>query len=174
MARRAGNGLSVLLLALSSSALTPTATAGTHRAAAPSGVYCGPQEGFYGKDRWTYADVLVCLHFEGGPEGELKVNTHNNTYFWGGAWYSASITNRAKWEVDGTVSKGGQTDGYHVGAFQAARDGYAPGRHLPVLKECGTYQVTMKFHQNGAHWLDPEWDIKSGVRTYQIDVPCKG
>ncbi|MEU2854176.1 hypothetical protein [Streptomyces syringium] len=162
----------VAVMALSVSFLAPAATAAEHRAAAvPPGDYCGPQEGFYGGGRYTYAEVQVCLHFEDGGPPEVRVSTHNNSYYWGGAWYNAGAGNPAEWRAEGTVGKAGQTANYSAALRQESANGWAGGGQLPA-GECGAATVTLNFRQNGPYWTGGDYDIDSGERTYQVDVPC--
>ncbi|MFC5143525.1 hypothetical protein [Streptomyces aureoversilis] len=162
----------IAVLALSGSLFVTTATAAEHRAAAvPPGDYCGPQEGFYGGGQYTYAEVRVCLHFEDGGSSEVRVSTHNNSYYWGSSWYNASANYPAYWRAEGAVSKGGQTADYSVSHRQESRDGWA-GAAQSAARECGAATVTLNFHQNGPYWTGSDNDIDSGERTYQIDVPC--
>ncbi|MFI1253852.1 hypothetical protein ACH4U6_08635 [Streptomyces netropsis] len=159
-------------VALAGSFLVPAATAAEQRAAAvPPGDYCGPQEGFYGGGQYTYAEVQVCLHFEGGGPPEVRVSTHNNSYYWGSAWYNASASYPAQWKAEGAVSEGGRTADYSASLRQESRDGWAGGGRLPD-GECGTATVTLNFHQSGPYWTGSDNDIDSGERTYRVDVPC--
>ncbi|MFI9240683.1 hypothetical protein [Streptomyces sp. NPDC053079] len=162
----------IAVLTVSGSLFATTATAAEHRAAAvPPGDYCGSQEGFYGGGQYTYAEVQACLHFEDGGPPEVRVSTHNNSYYWGSAWYNASASYPAQWRAEGAVSKDGQTATYSASLRQESRDGWAGGGQLPA-SECGAATVTLNFHQSGPYWTGSDNDINSGERTYQIDVPC--
>ncbi len=162
----------IAAVVLSGSLLMPTATAAEQRAAAvPPGDYCGPRESLYGKGQYTYAEVQVCLHFEASGSPEVRVSTHNNSYYWGNAWYNASASYPAHWKADGAVSKGGQTASYSASLRQESRDGWAGGGQLPTV-ECGTATATLNFRQSGPYWTGSDNDIDSGERTYQIDIPC--
>ncbi|MFF5130096.1 hypothetical protein ACFY41_24560 [Streptomyces syringium] len=75
------------------------------------------------------------------------------------------------------MSKGGQTAHYSASLRQESANGWAGGGQLPA-GECGaatvtvTVTVTLNFRQSGPYWTGSEYDIDSGERTYQVDVPC--
>ncbi len=168
---RIGAGLTVALLALSGLASGTTATAAEHRAAAPSGDYCAAQESFYGSGQYIYAEAQVCLRFGSGGS-EVRVNVSNSQYYWGGSWYSASSSYPAYWTVSGALSQSGQSGNYSVPQVkQTSLDGSGSGGSPAVLNGCGSYSVTMTFHQVGPYWGDDQ-AIDSGQRTYAIDAPC--
>ncbi|MET8678001.1 hypothetical protein ABZW18_10520 [Streptomyces sp. NPDC004647] len=171
LARTIGASLSVALLALPGLALGNTAMAAEHRAAAPAGDYCAPKTQLYSEDRWTYAEAQVCLRF--GPGGnEVRVNNSQPQYYWGSAWYNASSRYPASWSASGTVTKSGESENYATPSpvTQGSAEGSASGGSPAVLNGCGTYSVTMTFHQAGPYWN--EIPIDSGELTYDINVPC--
>lgn len=170
-ARRIGAGLTVALLALSGLATGTTATAAEHRAAAPSGDYCATKGSFYGSGQYTYAEAQVCLRF-GPSSNAVVVKDSNSQYYYGGSWYSASSSYPANWTASGTLSKSGQSGNYSVPQVkQTSLNGSGSGGSPAVLNGCGSYSVTMTFHQVGPYWGDDQ-AIDSGQRTYTIDVPC--
>ncbi|MFI6684021.1 hypothetical protein [Streptomyces sp. NPDC050485] len=172
--RKVAAGLGVALLALSGSVLTMPAVAAEQRAAAvPAGDYCGPTESFYGGGSYTYAEVQVCLRFGSGGN-QVIVKTSNDQYQWGGSWYNASSTYPAQWNATGSVSISGQSGSYATPnpVTQGSSNGSADGGSPAALSACGTYNVTMTFHQIGPYWTDSSNDIDSGQRSYQVSVPC--
>ncbi|MFI1742628.1 hypothetical protein [Streptomyces sioyaensis] len=171
IARRIGAGLTLALLALPVLATGTAATAAEHRAAAPSGDYCAAKESFYGSGQYTYAEAQVCLRF-GSGSNEVRVNNSNSQYYYGGSWYSASSSYPANWTASGTLSNSGQSGNYSVPQVkQTSLNGSASGGSPAVLNGCGSYSVTMTFHQVGPYWSQDQ-AIDSGQRTYTIDVPC--
>ncbi|MEU2717838.1 hypothetical protein [Streptomyces sp. NPDC007205] len=172
--RKVAASLGVAMLALSGSVLTMPAVAAEQRAVAvPAGDYCGPAESFYGGGSYTYAQVQVCLRFASGGN-QVIVKTSNDQYQYGGSWYNASSTYPAKWNATGSVSISGQPGNYATPnpVTQGSASGSASGGSPAALSACGTYSVTMTFHQNGPYWTDSSNDIDSGQRSYQVGVPC--
>ncbi|MFI9311597.1 hypothetical protein [Streptomyces triculaminicus] len=170
---RYGVGLAVAVLALSASLLHSPAAAAEHRAAAaPTGDYCSSAEEFYGGGQYTYARVQVCLRF--GSSNQVIVNNNQTQYLWGGSWYYADNNYPARWNATGSVSKSGQSGNYATPnpVTQGSANGWASGGSPAVLNGCGSYSVTMTFHQNGPYWTDSSYDINSGQRSYTISVPC--
>ncbi|MER6029803.1 hypothetical protein [Streptomyces sp. NPDC001851] len=166
-------GLGAILLALSGATLA-TPAAGQQRAAAvPAGDYCGPNQSFYGGGQYTYAEAQACLRF-GSSGNQVIVNNRNAQYYWGGSWYVATSSYPAKWYASGSVSIGGQSGNYATPnpVTQGSANGSASGGSPAALSACGTYNVTMTFHQNGPYWTDSGQDIDSGQRSFQISVPC--
>ncbi|MER5780182.1 hypothetical protein ABT104_00425 [Streptomyces mobaraensis] len=165
-------GLGATLLALSGTALVTPATAAQQRAAAaPTGDYCANAEQLYGGGQYTYGRAQVCLRFGSGGN-QVVVKSSEAQYYWGNAWYYASSDYPVNWNASGTVSKSGQSGSYSVRLQQPGRSGSAASNPLAALNGCGSYSVTMTFHQNGPYWTDSSNDIDSGQRSYQISVPC--
>ncbi|MFF4533581.1 hypothetical protein ACFY1P_30440 [Streptomyces sp. NPDC001407] len=167
--RTAAIGVGAAALALTGSVLAVPADA-QEPAVAQAGTYCGPTEGFYGGGQYTYADVQLCLRADSSGSVSAVVNTGNNSYYWGSAWYSATNSYPARWDAKGTAGVGGTGHGYSVNATQTSSSGSAAASLSTTA--CGTYSVTMTFHQNGSYWTDAGNDINSGQRTYSINVPC--
>ncbi|MBT2405544.1 MULTISPECIES: hypothetical protein [unclassified Streptomyces] len=172
--RRKTVGLATAFIALAGMTLAGPATAAEHRAAAPSGDYCNASQGFYGGNgQYTYAEAQVCLRFASGGK-QVIVNNNNSKYYWGGSWYDASSSYTARWRATGVVSINGQSGVYDTGTVtQGSVHGSASGGYPPSLGACGTYNVTMMFHQNGPYWTDDSSkDIDSGEQSYSISVAC--
>ncbi|WP_367140650.1 MULTISPECIES: hypothetical protein [Streptomyces] len=171
--RRTAIGLGAALLALSGTALSAsTAAAVQQRAAVPDGEYCGPQESFYGSGQYTYGQTQACLEFT-FDRPAIKIKLSEVQYYWGGAWYYATADYPARVRVAGEVNIGTQGWNYDVSGSQGASTG-SLSAHAPSGFDggCGTYSVTMTYHQNGPYWTDASRDIDSGQRTYSINVPC--
>ncbi|QSY49289.1 MULTISPECIES: hypothetical protein [Streptomyces] len=169
-----GIGLAIAVLALSTSLLHAPATAAEHRAAAaPAGDYCPPAEEFYGGGQYTYTRVQVCLNF--ASSNQVVVRNSETQYQWGGAWYYADNSYPARWNATGSVSKSGQSGNHATPdpVTQGSANGSASGGSPVVLNGCGSYSVTMTFHQSGPYWTDSSNDINSGQRSYTISVPCQ-
>ncbi|KOT91067.1 hypothetical protein ADK86_24190 [Streptomyces sp. NRRL F-5755] len=112
------------------------------------------------------------------PDGNVmvKVKTDRNTYYWGGAWYNASKRWSARWTANGTVARGDWTAEYAMFRKQGSRADSKGTNAGKAMQKCGTYNVTFTYEQDGPRWSNPDeptgvW-LKSGKRTYKIDVPC--
>ncbi|MFF4224240.1 hypothetical protein ACFYZH_15435 [Streptomyces abikoensis] len=151
---------------------SPATAVGHRAAAAPTGDYCSPTEELYGGGQYTYTRVQVCLNF--GSSNQVIVRNSQTQYQWGGAWYSADNNYPARWNANGSVSKGGQSGNYATPnpVTQGSANGSASGGSPAALNGCGSYSVTMTFHQSGPYWTDSSNDINSGQRSYTINVPC--
>ncbi|MFK8905577.1 hypothetical protein [Streptomyces sp. YS-3] len=170
--RKTVTGLASALIALAGMTLAAPATAAEHRAAVPSGDYCNANQGFYGGGQYTYAEVQVCLRFASSGN-QVIVNARNNQYYYGGAWYNASSSYPARWSATGSVGIGGQSGNYNTGTVtQGSPTGSASGGSPSSIGACGTYSVTLNFHQNGPYWTDGSNDINSGQKSYSISVAC--
>ncbi|MFF7725808.1 hypothetical protein [Streptomyces sp. NPDC008001] len=99
--RTAGAALSALALAVSGLALAPAVAAAPRGAAGTE--YCAATQGFYGKGQYTYLDVTPCVD---PASSRAYIKFERVTYYWGGAWYSASSSNEAlieMWSVNLTA-----------------------------------------------------------------------
>ncbi|MGK5640236.1 hypothetical protein ACSNOK_18260 [Streptomyces sp. URMC 126] len=152
---------------------TPAPAAPARAAAVPSGDYCAPTENLYGGGGYTYADVQVCLHVgshSDHSDDAVRVSTRNNTYYWGGSWYSASPDYPADWTGEGSLDKDGTSSWYGSHRQQVARELSDDTNQNPF--SCGTYTVTFTFRQKGPYWTDDANDIKPSERSYRITLPC--
>ncbi|MBC2879110.1 MULTISPECIES: hypothetical protein [Streptomyces] len=160
-------------VALSGCLLTTPAPAAPRAAAVPSGDYCAPTESLYGGGSYTYTDVQVCLHvgsYSDHSDDAVRVSTRNNTYYWGGAWYSASPDHPADWTGEGSFTKDGTEHWFGSHRTQVARELSDDTNQNPF--SCGTYTVAFRFRQKGPYWTADGNDINLGERSYQISLPC--
>ncbi|QTD95986.1 hypothetical protein [Streptomyces cyanogenus] len=166
--RSAAIGVGAAAIALAGASLAAPAAA-QERAAAPAGTYCGPTESFYGNGQWTYAEVQLCLQADSSGAVSVVVNTRQVQYYWGSAWYYASSGSPASWDAKGAAGVGGTSHSYGVSGRQTSAAGSASAALSTTV--CGTYSVTMTYHQVGPYWGSDQ-ALDSGQRTYSINVPC--
>ncbi|MFE0188084.1 MULTISPECIES: hypothetical protein [Streptomyces] len=160
-------GTALALVALVAPAVAPAAAAGKPPR---EGTYCSPWAALYGKGRYTYADVRVCLRTTSFGLTQVWLQTDRVTY-WQGIWYSADNVEAAQITVNVEVKKDGQwldnseylvrqgrrKDEFHLGDFEQ--------------RECGTYWIAYKYQQTGPYYsadkaIDEPW------HGSQVEVPC--
>ncbi|GEM_PF-6721626 len=153
-------------------ALSP-ATYASAQTAPEEGVYCGEKYKFYGREGYTYTELMLCLAISNGT-GSVWFETSETQYKRWGLWhYAGNGGATALWNASVGLTRRGVQLGRHefIDVIQDERFHSAQSRPLPVT--CGPLEVDFKFHMLGPKWNDEKYEIDPRVRKFDLHLPCR-